>query len=69
MTLFQNRFKQLKDSSGVSSYKIYTAIGSAPSTVTNWLEGKSVPDMNYLIKLADYFNVSIDYLVGRSDKP
>ena len=30
-------------------------------------EGKS-PSCNNLIKLADYFNVSIDYLVGRSDK-
>lgn len=31
--------------------------------------GKVVPTATVLIALADYFNVSIDYLVGRTDKP
>ena len=35
--------------------------------VHNYEAGKNHPDFNGLIALADYFNVSLDYLVGRSD--
>src|SRR5690606_24438351 len=37
-------------------------------TVSNWENGNRFPDENTIIKLADFFNVSIDYLLGRTDK-
>ena len=35
----------------------------------NYEIGKSTPNFNVLISLADFFDVSLDYLVGRSDNP
>jgi transcriptional regulator with XRE-family HTH domain len=37
--------------------------------VQRYAEGKGFPDFQGLIALADYFGVSLDYLVGRSDNP
>lgn len=36
-----------------------------PTTMCNYEKGKSEPNIDTLIKLADYYNVSMDYLVGR----
>lgn len=37
------------------------------STVGKWESGSSSPDYDKLIKLAEYFNVSVDYILGRTD--
>ena len=44
-------------------------IESTRGTIGNFENGNKKPSLNMLIKLADYFNVSIDYLVGRTDDP
>ena len=36
-----------------------------PVTYNNWERGQREPDIENLIKLADYYNVTLDYLVGR----
>ena len=43
------------------------ATGIDQKTLSNYETGKTQPDMSALIRLADFFHVSIDYLVGRSD--
>ena len=37
------------------------------SSVTNWIRNRRVPDLDTLKKIADYFDVSFDYLLGRSE--
>lgn len=37
------------------------------SAVSHWETGISFPDVNTLLKLSDYFGVSLDYLLGRSE--
>jgi len=39
------------------------------STLSYWERGDFEPDNKSLIKLADYFNVTIDYLLGRTNNP
>lgn len=44
-------------------------LGLVKQTVGNWETGFRVPSLEAIISIADFFNVSIDYLVGRSDNP
>lgn len=43
-------------------------INIAPDTLRKWAVSERVPNVYNALDLADYFNVSLDYLVGRSDK-
>lgn len=36
-------------------------------TISRWESGESDPSISYVVKLADYFNVSVDYLIGLTD--
>mgnify|MGYP004496545059 CR=1 FL=1 len=48
-------------------YKEKTGTSVDIKTVRNWEQGRSTPRINDLIQLADFFGVSTDYLLGRSD--
>ena len=41
-------------------------IGTNPTTFSEWINGNKEPQMKSAVALADYFNVSLDYLFGRS---
>ena len=43
--------------------------GTTKQTVFKWENGITVPPLSVVCALADYFNVSLDYLVGRDDVP
>ena len=42
-------------------------LGLAQTTIANYEQGKRFPDEETLLKIADFFNVSMDYLFGRSE--
>lgn len=44
------------------------AVGVSTGNLSDWANGRSSPSMDKLIKVADYFDVSLDYLVGRNDR-
>ena len=67
--LFAQRLLALRKSSNVTAVKLCTDIGITKSAISRFEHGKDNPNCNTLCALADYFNVSIDYLVGRTDKP
>ena len=62
--MFSQNLKKLKENNGVSNYKLAKSIGCSQSTIANWVEGKTLPDSETLLKIASYFNVSTDYLLG-----
>lgn len=64
-----NRFRELIDNSGVSRQVIADFIGCDVSTVTKHYNGDRNITVDYVIKYAEYFNVSSDYLLGISDTP
>lgn len=48
--------------------KQFTEVTELPSTaLTEWRKGKAKPSLSAMTKIADYFNVSVDYLLGRTD--
>lgn len=56
-------FVDLLQKKGVTVYQVCKATGIASATMSDWKNGKSVPKQAKLIKIADYFGVSLDYLL------
>ena len=68
MTLSE-RLKGLRIQNGVTQKAIADGIGVTPVSVQRFEYGSARPKLETVIKLADFFKVSIDYLLGRTDKP
>lgn len=66
-TKFKERFKQLKEESGLSDLKLSQILGVSPMTICRWENGIHDIKSNELVKLAKFFKVSTDYLVGLED--
>jgi len=64
-----NRIRELRENMGLRQIDIARETGIDQKTLSNYETGKTNPDSYALIKLADFFGVSIDYLVGRWDSP
>ena len=67
--LFAQRLLALRTSSNVTVANLCEAVGITKSAVSRFEHGRDNPNCNTLCALADYFNVSLDYLVGRTDCP
>ena len=66
---FSNRLKTLKTDKNVTAVDIAKALSITKQSVHTWENMKTIPSSDKLLELADYFDVSLDYLVGRSDDP
>lgn len=66
---FGNHLKKLRKSRNVTQKQLAADIGASERGIQQYELGERKPNYDMLIALADYFNVSIDYLVGRSDNP
>lgn len=62
-----SRIKELMKENALTQVALAAATGLRQNTVSAWLLGKKEPSIRSLWLLADYFNVDIDYLVGRKD--
>ena len=65
--MYYERFEELCNLRGVKPGTVSKATGIPSSTLTNWKQGNYTPKQHNLKKVADYFNVSIDYLMGREE--
>jgi len=61
----KNRIKDLRENRDLRQIDLAEATGIDQRTIANYESGKTNPDSEALIRLADFFGVSIDYLVGR----
>lgn len=67
--IFRFRIRALRESAGYKSQQSFAdAFGIAQSTVGGWEAGKREPNYETTIRLADFFDVSVDYLLGRTDQ-
>lgn len=66
---FGKHLKALRQSRNITQKQLAINIGASESGVQNYELGTRKPTFDMLIALADYFDVSIDYLVGRTDNP
>lgn len=65
---FSDRLRELRATRGLTQKDVYTAIEVSPIVYQRYEYGRS-PAFDKLVALADFFDVSLDYLVGRSDDP
>lgn len=63
--MFYDMFINLCNQNGVSPSAVLTQLGMNRSTATFWKQGKSLPSQETVNKIADYFGVTLDYLMGR----
>ncbi len=63
------RLKQLRKERGVSQIKLAIDLDTSQNCISRYETGERQADYAMLIKLADYFDVSIDYLLGRTSNP
>lgn len=61
------QLKELRKNSGISQTELANALGVTKQSVSNWENDNILPSIEMLIKIAEYFNVSTDYLLGRSN--
>ena len=69
MTKFPERLKELREARGLSQAKIAEELGLSRFSVYAYEKSKSSPTLDGLNILADYFDVTLDYLLGRTDEP
>lgn len=55
-------FEKLIKEKGLTAYKVSQATGIGRSTFTDWKNGRSIPGTDKLIKIAEYLEVSVEYL-------
>lgn len=65
--MFSKRLRKLRLEADLKQSELAGKIDLAPSTISMYEQGRRLADQETLKKLADYFNVTTDYLLGRSD--
>jgi len=65
---FKQRLKEVRMKKGVTQDELCADTELSQSAISNWELGNKKPSMDALITLADYFDVTIDWLVGRIPK-
>lgn len=66
---FSDRLIELIQSRGITRRELAQSVNVSERLLYYYVAGQKTPNMETLIALADFFNVSLDYLVGRTDDP
>ena len=60
------RIKEIRNGCNISQKQLAAYLGISQCNLCDWEKGRSQPDIDMLIKIADYLEVSVDNLIGRS---
>ena len=69
MNAFLDNLLLLLSQKRISKNKMLTDLKLGKNSFVNWEKRGTIPSGDTLYKIAEYFNVSIDYLMGRTDNP
>lgn len=64
---FHTRYEELRATKKVKNSQVANVMPFSRNFISEWKRNKTLPSLDYLKALADYFEVSIDYLLGRTD--
>lgn len=62
-----DNLKALRESKKITQTQLGEHIGAKKSAISLWESGKRQPDQETLVRLANFFEVTVDYLLGRND--
>lgn len=65
--MINERIKQLRQARSMTQVELASGLGVSKQCVSNWENDYIQPSIEMLIKLAEFFKVSTDYLLGRDD--
>ena len=68
MPTFAERILELRLERGLTQEELGDVIGLKRYSIYSYEKGRACPEMKGLVALADFFDVSMDYLAGRTDK-
>ena len=63
------RLKEIRKTKGISQLKLAIDLNTNQNTISRYETGEREPGIVELIRIADYFDVSVDYLLERTDNP
>ena len=63
------RLKEIRKARGISQLKLAMDLNTNQNTISRYETGEREPGIRELIQIADYFNISIDYLLERTNNP
>lgn len=63
------RLFELMNQNGLKAKSLASQLPISEGNISDWKSGRSMPSADKLVILADYFHVSVDYLLGRTDTP
>lgn len=63
------RMRSLREMLGISQQTLAAQLGSTQSSINRYENEQTLPPADLLLRYADYFDVSLDYLFGRTDTP
>ena len=67
MNIFYERLKELRSEKGLTQEQLANELNISRYKITKWESGSTKPNINNLIQLAIFFDVSIAYLIGMED--
>ena len=62
---FGERLKELRQEKNIGQVELAAKIGVSKGIISLWEQGKREPTLSSLVAIADYFSITIDYLIGR----
>ncbi len=65
MTTFRKRLRELRKENNVSQLELAKVLNMTKMAVSHWESGHSEPSISQLIEIANFFDVSVDYLIGK----
>ena len=68
MDVVQDRLKLLRDEKDMKQKDVADALFLSRNTIAAYESGRSVPSVEVIMKYADYFNTTTDYILGRTDE-
>ena len=69
MANFSERLRELRRKRGITQTALAEIIDVGQDSISIYEKGRNYPEVRRLLILADYFGVSLDYLMGRTDDP
>lgn len=69
MSVFSDRLRELRKDKKISQAALAREVGVSPRVYQDYEYGKREAQMTTLVRMADFFGVSLDYLTGRTDTP
>ncbi len=67
--MFAKRLSLLRKGAGITQEQLAKELGTSRGALSMYEIGRREPDFNTLVRIARYFSVTVDYLVGLSDQP